>query len=101
MVVVERGRLASELAGRCGDVLGVGAGHIQRRLQGVSPQVLTRTKRQLEQFGFLTRTVIPAVPVQVTYALTDLGRGAAEPLAALRTWVEANMDSVRFVEAPV
>lgn len=70
--------------------------HIQRRLQGVSPKVLTRTLRQLEQFGFLTRTVIPAVPVQVIYALTDLGQGAARPLAELRTWVEANMDSVHF-----
>ena len=70
--------------------------HIQRRLQGVSPKVLTRTLRQLEQFGFITRTVIPAVPVQVEYALTELGRGAARPLAQLRTWVETNMDSVSF-----
>lgn len=70
--------------------------HIQRRLQGVSPKVLTRTLRQLEQFGFLTRTIIPAVPVQVEYALTNLGRGAAQPLAQLRTWVETNMDAVHF-----
>lgn len=68
--------------------------HIQRRLEGVSPKVLTRTLRQLEDYGFLTRTIIPAVPVQVDYALTDLGHGAAAPLSQLRTWVESNLDSV-------
>ncbi|MET0704076.1 MAG: helix-turn-helix domain-containing protein [Mycobacterium sp.] len=70
--------------------------HVQRRLEGVSPKVLTRTLRKLEQYGFLTRTIIPAVPVQVEYELTDLGRGAAQPLAQLRAWVETNMDSVNM-----
>ena len=34
----------------------------------------------------------PAVPLHVEYALTDLGRDATVPLAALRTWVEQNID---------
>ncbi|MFB8243077.1 winged helix-turn-helix transcriptional regulator [Kitasatospora purpeofusca] len=63
-------------------------GELQRRLQGVSAKVLTQTLRRLEDADLLTRTVYPAVPLHVEYALTELGRGAAVPLAHLRTWVE-------------
>ncbi|GHE09555.1 cinnamoyl ester hydrolase [Streptomyces alanosinicus] len=67
-------------------------GELQRTLQGVSPKVLTQTLRRLEDFGILDRTVYPAVPLHVEYALTDLGKSAAIPLNALRTWVEDNLD---------
>ncbi|RKN44972.1 winged helix-turn-helix transcriptional regulator [Streptomyces hoynatensis] len=67
-------------------------GELQRRLQGVSPKVLTRTLRRLEDFGLLDRTVYPAVPLHVEYALTPLGRSAAIPLNALRSWAEENID---------
>jgi hypothetical protein len=61
----------------------------------VSPKVLTRTLRRLEEYGFVTRTVFPAVPARVEYELTDLGRGAARPLARLRDWVETHVDFTR------
>ncbi|MER7850528.1 helix-turn-helix domain-containing protein [Kitasatospora sp. NPDC096077] len=67
-------------------------GELQRRLQGVSPKVLTQTLRRLEDYGFLDRTVYPAVPLHVEYALTELGRSAAVPLNHLRSWVEQNLD---------
>ncbi|WP_413760759.1 winged helix-turn-helix transcriptional regulator [Streptomyces sp. MMBL 11-3] len=67
-------------------------GELQRRLQGVSPKVLTQTLRRLEDHGLLDRTVYPAVPLHVEYALTPLGRSAAVPLNALRSWVEENAD---------
>ncbi|WP_027945292.1 winged helix-turn-helix transcriptional regulator [Amycolatopsis taiwanensis] len=70
-------------------------GALQRRLQGVSPKVLTRTLRRLEEYGFVSRTVYPAVPAKVEYELTELGRGAARPLAGLRDWVETHIDTVR------
>jgi DNA-binding HxlR family transcriptional regulator len=70
-------------------------GALQRRLQGISPKVLTSTLRRLEDRGFVDRTVYPAVPLHVEYALTDLGRGAAVPLDALRSWVEHNLDDIR------
>ncbi len=69
-------------------------GELQRRLQGVSPKVLTQTLRRLEQFGMVQRTVYPAVPLHVEYALTDLGHSASMPLRALRDWVEDNIDAV-------
>lgn len=67
-------------------------GALQRRLQGVSPKVLTHTLRRLEDFGLVDRTVYPAVPLHVEYALTALGKSAAVPLNLLRTWVETNID---------
>ena len=69
-------------------------GEVQRMLQGVSPKVLTATLRRLEEFGFVNRTVYPAVPLHVEYSLTALGRSAAVPLGLLRTWVEDNMDEI-------
>lgn len=72
-------------------------GELQRRLQGVSPKVLTQTLRRLEESGIVGRTVYPAVPLRVEYALTGLGRGAAVPLRALRTWVEENLDATDAV----
>ncbi|MET7685312.1 helix-turn-helix domain-containing protein [Streptomyces sp. NPDC005423] len=67
-------------------------GELQRKLQGVSPKVLTQTLRRLEDSGLVDRTVYPAVPLHVEYALTPLGQSAAVPLNALRSWVEQNID---------
>jgi len=61
-------------------------GELQRRLDGVSPKVLTATLRRLEAFGLVDRTVIPAVPLHVEYELTDIGHSALGPVFALRQW---------------
>ena len=67
-------------------------GELQRRLQGVSPKVLTQTLRRLQEAGMVNRTVYPAVPLHVEYELTDFGQSAADPLRYLRSWVEDNLD---------
>ncbi|MBD0746790.1 helix-turn-helix domain-containing protein [Streptomyces sp. CBMA152] len=67
-------------------------GVLQRFLEGISPKVLTQTLRRLEEAGLVSRTVYPAVPPHVEYALTELGHSAAEPLAQMRNWAERNMD---------
>jgi len=76
-------------------------GQLQRKLEGVSPKVLTQTLRRLEGAGFLDRTIIPAVPLHVEYALTDLGRSAAVPLGQLRTWAVDNIDHVAAAQRPL
>ncbi|TMR03055.1 helix-turn-helix transcriptional regulator [Nonomuraea turkmeniaca] len=70
-------------------------GELQRHLQGVSPKVLTQTLRRLEESGFVDRTIYPAVPLHVEYALTDLGRSVAVPLRQLRDWVEHHLDEIQ------
>jgi DNA-binding HxlR family transcriptional regulator len=69
-------------------------GELHRHLQGISPKVLTQTLRRLEHSGLISRTVHPAVPPHVDYALTALGFSAAVPLRELRVWAEDNVDAV-------
>ncbi|MFE7752671.1 winged helix-turn-helix transcriptional regulator [Streptomyces sp. NPDC057428] len=70
-------------------------GALQRRLQGVSPKVLTSTLRRLEEKGLVTRTVYPEVPLHVEYDLTALGESVADPLGQLRLWVENHLDEIQ------
>jgi DNA-binding HxlR family transcriptional regulator len=65
-----------------------------RRLAGVSQKMLTQTLRSLERDGLVTRTVTPTVPVTVTYEPTDLGLSLHAVMHGVKTWAEANMDTV-------
>jgi DNA-binding HxlR family transcriptional regulator len=69
-------------------------GVLQRRLEGVSPKVLTQTLRRLEEAGFVHREIFAEVPLHVEYGLTELGHSVSEPLAGLRSWVESNLDRI-------
>jgi DNA-binding HxlR family transcriptional regulator len=64
---------------------------MRRTVDGISQQMLTRTLRGLERDGMVTRTMIPASPPQVEYALTDLGRSLSQPVLALGTWVQEHL----------
>lgn len=48
-------------------------GQLQRILSGISKKVLSQHLRELENSGLLIRTVIPSVPIQVEYSLTERG----------------------------
>jgi len=48
-------------------------GQLQRNLDGVSKKVLSQHLRELEKSGLIIREVIPSLPVQVDYYLTDRG----------------------------
>ncbi len=67
---------------------------LSRLLVGVSQKMLTQTLRALESDGLLTRSVVPTVPVTVTYELTDLGLSLHEVVRHLRMWAQDNMDAV-------
>jgi DNA-binding HxlR family transcriptional regulator len=67
---------------------------LQRFITGISQKMLTQTLRSLERDGLLTRTVFPEVPPHVEYALTPLGETLIQPLNALRTWAESNIETV-------
>jgi DNA-binding HxlR family transcriptional regulator len=69
-------------------------GELRQRIGGVAPKVLTQTLRNLERDGLVTRTIHAEMPPRVEYALTDLGRSLREPLTAVQSWAEANVDQV-------
>lgn len=63
---------------------------LRREIGEISQKVLASTLRDLEEHGFVSRTVTPVTPPQVEYALTDLGREFLEPVRTLAEWVMTN-----------
>ena len=75
---------------------------LRREIGEISQKVLASTLRDLEENGFVSRTVTPAKPPQVEYALTELGADVLTPVHALAQWVVANagrMDAARAAYA--
>ncbi|MFA6113630.1 MAG: helix-turn-helix domain-containing protein [Sphingomonas sp.] len=75
---------------------------LRREIGEISQKMLASTLRDLEEHGFVSRTVTPVTPPQVEYALTDLGREFLEPVRALAEWVMTNaprMDRARAAYA--
>ena len=67
---------------------------LSRLLAGISQKMLTQTLRALERDGLITRTVVPTVPVTVTYELTDLGLSLYQVMRAVKGWAQTHMDEV-------
>lgn len=67
---------------------------LARAIATVSQKMLTQNLRNLERDGLVTRSVEPTVPVTVTYALTDLGRGMLGILDEIVEWGAANVPLV-------
>lgn len=63
---------------------------LRREVGEISQKVLASTLRDLEENGFVSRTVTPVTPPQVEYALTDLGRDFLTPVQTLAEWVITN-----------
>jgi DNA-binding HxlR family transcriptional regulator len=61
---------------------------------GVSQKMLTKTLRQLERDGLVTRRVHPVIPPHVDYTITQSGLELGEATCAFWTWVETNAASV-------
>jgi DNA-binding HxlR family transcriptional regulator len=67
---------------------------LRERVGGVSQKMLTKTLRQLERDGLVTRRVHPVVPPRVDYKLTPLGESLGESVCGIWTWVEKHMKDV-------
>ena len=75
---------------------------LRREVGEISQKVLASTLRDLEENGFVSRTVTPVTPPQVEYALTELGREFLRPVQTLAEWVIVNsprMDAARVTYA--
>ena len=78
---------------------------VLEQVEGISQKSLTKTLRQLERDGFITRTVYVQVPLRVDYELTTLGGDLLLRVAPLWQWISENVATfqqarARFDAAP-
>jgi DNA-binding HxlR family transcriptional regulator len=67
---------------------------LQRRIETITPKVLTQRLRQLERDGLVIRTYHPSVPPRVEYEISELGLSLAPLFAQLAHWADAHLDDV-------
>ena len=61
---------------------------------GVSQKMLTKTLRQMEADGLVSRTVFPVVPPRVEYELTDLGQSLGAAFCGVWIWAEQHREAI-------
>jgi DNA-binding HxlR family transcriptional regulator len=61
---------------------------------GVSQKMLTKTVRQMERDGLVTRTVHPVIPPRVEYQLTSLGSSLGEAFCGVWVWAEEHGEEI-------
>jgi DNA-binding HxlR family transcriptional regulator len=66
---------------------------------GVSQKMLTKTVRQMERDGLVTRTVHPVIPPRVEYELTELGRSLGDAFCGVWIWAEAHGEEIERARA--
>jgi len=72
-------------------------GELRRSVGTVSQRMLTRTLRNLESTGLISRSVTRSKSVVVEYSLTKLGRSFLEPLGSICRWAGAQRKQVTAV----
>jgi DNA-binding HxlR family transcriptional regulator len=61
---------------------------------GVSQKMLTKTVRQMEADGLVSRTVFPVIPPRVEYELTNLGNSLGEAFCGVWIWAEKHRAAI-------
>ncbi len=59
---------------------------LRQSMQGISPKMLTKQLRELEEDGLLLREAYPEIPPRVEYSLTEFGKTVLPVLDALCEW---------------
>src|SRR5579871_1358280 len=65
-----------------------------KRIDGISPKMLTQTLRDLERNGLVERVVHPVVPPVVEYSLTPLGQNLYKIVSGLQDWAYGHLGEV-------
>ncbi|WP_425148690.1 winged helix-turn-helix transcriptional regulator [Deinococcus sp.] len=63
-------------------------------VSGVSQKMLTKTLRQMEQDGLVTRTVYPVIPPRVEYELTEMGLSLSAAFCGVWVWAEQYQQAI-------
>ena len=74
-------------------------GELARKLEGITPKMLTQTLRILERDGLVRREIFPVIPPRVEYELTELGQNLAGLLTQIRAWAEQHAPDIKDARA--
>ena len=66
-------------------------GILQRGIEGISKQMLTKQLRELEKDGILHRKIYAEIPPRVEYSLTELGESLLPIIGSMKSWGESQM----------
>lgn len=70
-----------------------------RIVGGISQKMLTKTLRQMECDGLISRTVHPVIPPHVDYTLTELGGELTAAFCGVWVWAETYHAQVEAARA--
>jgi len=62
----------------------------------ISQKMLTKTVRQMERDGLVTRTVHPVIPPRVEYQLTELGHSLGAAFCGVWIWAEEHWGEIEL-----
>lgn len=65
-------------------------GVLQRGIDGISKQMLTKQLRELEKDGILNRKIFAEIPPRVEYSVSEKGESLFPIIDAMRSWGELN-----------
>jgi len=74
-------------------------GELARKVEGITPKMLTQTLRVLERDGLVRREIFPVIPPRVDYELTELGGNLSDLLNQIRVWSERHAPEIRDARA--
>jgi len=72
---------------------------VMDKVEGVSQKSLTKTLRQLERNGLVTREIFAEVPPRVEYSITQMGLDMLEHVEPLWTWVAKSVKKFQQAQA--
>ncbi|XOV69172.1 MAG: winged helix-turn-helix transcriptional regulator [Fluviicola sp.] len=61
-------------------------GMLQRNIDGISKQMLTKQLRELESDGILERVIYPEIPPRVEYFITPKGESLFPIIQSMKEW---------------
>ena len=62
---------------------------------GISQKMLTKTLRQMEADGLVSRTIYPVIPPRVEYELTELGKSLSAAFCGVWIWAEKYREAIK------
>ena len=66
-------------------------GILQRGIEGISKQMLTKQLREMEDDGILERKIFAEIPPRVEYSISKKGKSLFPIINAMRVWGETNL----------